>query len=70
MNCFFFFCNTKKTQMKKIKEKSHFPSKQTYPGLQYAILIEKIKSIKRERERGYHVDWIGSVEREAAAKSD
>lgn len=49
MNCF-FFCNTKKTQMKKITEKSHFPSKQTYPGLQYAILIEKIESIKRERE--------------------
>ena len=48
MNC--FLCNTKKTQMKKITEKSHFPSKQTYPGLQYTILIEKI-DIYYERER-------------------
>ena len=71
MNC--FLCNTKKTQMKKITEKSHFPSKQTYPGLQYTIPIEKIEIYyERERERGreYHVDWIGSVEREAAAESD
>ena len=44
------FCNTNKTQMKKITEKSHFPSKQTYPGLQYTILIEKIE-IYYERER-------------------
>ena len=69
MNC--FLCNTKKTQMKKITEKSHFPSKQTYPGLQYTIPIEKIEIYyEREREREYHVDWIGSVEREAAAESD
>ena len=46
------FCNTNKTQMKKITEKSHFPSKQTYPGLQYTILIEKIEIYyERERER-------------------
>ena len=38
--------------MKQITEKSHFPSKQTYPGLQYTIPIEKIEIYyERERER-------------------